>query len=378
MRSKASNTAVSASAVIVYTPTGSPSNDSVLPVRRTDLFELVRQIDHRFFATPRSTIPRSARRSHRRERLRLRMSTQLVTARRQGPRLGGRDRRRRVRSCGSGSDRQPIGAGAAIGSAVQQLVFGELRALGGRFLEIGGNLFAEHRRDRSRQAPAMPRASCATSPASRRPARVLAPLASTGIVSVRTCAAAAMTRSAAASAASSWGESSAGTSTRSGTRLPIASSAPSVVSAMTSSAPPAAHDRGEMGGLAPVRFDRENNGHLGSEHEEREHRRRQREDAAAAHVRCSGLRAADAIDSREMRAAACPALASSTDGCATTRRDTCRGRGRRRRSAPAAGCATVPSDISASRRPVAYRPLSQMPFRRRRPAVIDGVFRRIL
>ena len=33
MRSKASNTAVSASAVMVYTPTGSPSNDSVLPVR---------------------------------------------------------------------------------------------------------------------------------------------------------------------------------------------------------------------------------------------------------------------------------------------------------------------------------------------------------
>jgi hypothetical protein len=82
------------------------------------------------------------------------------------------------------------------------------------------------------------------------------------MVRVRTCAAAAMTRSAAASAASSVGESSAGTSTRSGTRLPIASSARSVVSARINSAPTRSRTDGRQRvALPPIRFDGKNDGH---------------------------------------------------------------------------------------------------------------------
>ena len=163
-------------------------------------------------------------------------------------RLAARSPRRPADPAAHTTVRRPLGA--SIGASHRDrrdgqryedvdrfLVQFQLRALRRDLLQVGGNLFAEHRRVaavrlRRRRAVLAPLRR-----ASRRPRARLMPLASTGIVSVRTCAAAAITRSAAASAASSCGESSAGTSTRSGTRSPIASSAPSVVSARISSAP---------------------------------------------------------------------------------------------------------------------------------------------
>ena len=83
------------------------------------------------------------------------------------------------------------------------------------------------------------------------------------MVNICTCAAAAMTRSAAASAASSCGDSSAGTSTRSGMRLPMASSARSVVSTRISSALTRLADHGrELCRLAAIRFDGKDQRHI--------------------------------------------------------------------------------------------------------------------